>query len=136
MWWILDSNYVKYLHIICTNGKLFILDNKSFLRHTKSVSNLNALILKERMGIGHFLLLTEIVARRIKGKSLPNIKWLQTELRISFTKVKSIIESLESRGLITKISDPCDKRRRFLNVTNKGYEYINELIVNVDLISK
>ena len=112
------------------------MDNKSFLRHTKSVSNLNALILKERMDIGHFLLLTEIVARRIKGKSLPNIKWLQTELRISFTKVKSIIESLESRGLITKISDPCDKRRKFLDVTNEGYKYINELIVNVDLISK
>jgi DNA-binding MarR family transcriptional regulator len=108
------------------------MDNKSFLRHTKSVSNLNALILKERMGVGHFLLLTEIVARRIKGKPLPNVKWLQTELRISFTKVKSIIESLESRGLITKISDPCDKRRRFLNVTNKGYEYINELVASVD----
>ena len=106
--------------------------NKDFLKHTKSVSNLNALILKERMGVGHFLLLTEIVARRIKGKPLPNVKWLQTELRISFTKVKSIIESLESRGLITKISDPCDKRRRFLNVTNKGYEYINELVASVD----
>ena len=108
------------------------MGNKAFLKHTKSVSNLNALMLKERMGVGHFLLLTEIVARRIKGKSLPNVKWLQTELRISFTKVKSIIESLESRGLITKISDPCDKRRRFLNVTNKGYEYINELVASVD----
>ena len=111
------------------------MGNKSFLKHTKSVSNLNALILKERMGVGHFLLLTEIVARRIKGKSLPNVKWLQTELRISFTKVKSIIESLESRGLITKISDPCDKRRKFLNVTNKGYEYINELVASVDQYS-
>lgn len=111
------------------------MGNKKFLKHAKSVSNLNALILKERMGVGHFLLLTEIVARRIKGKSLPNVKWLQTELRISFTKVKSIIESLESRGLITKISDPCDKRRKFLNVTNKGYEYINELVASVDQYS-
>lgn len=57
--------------------------SKKFLKHAKSVSNLNALILKERMGVGHFLLLTEIVARKIKGKSLPNVKWLQTELRIS-----------------------------------------------------
>ena len=111
------------------------MDNKSFLIHAKSVSNLNALILKERMGVGHFLLLTEIVARGIKGKPLPNVKWLQTELRISFTKVKSIIESLESRGLITKISDPCDKRRKFLNVTNKGYEYINELVASVEQYS-
>jgi len=111
------------------------MGNKDFLKHTKSVSNLNALILKERMGVGHFLLLTEIVARRIKGKPLPNVKWLQTELRISFTKVKSIIESLESRELITKISDPCDKRRKFLDVTNKGYEYINELVSSVDQYS-
>jgi DNA-binding MarR family transcriptional regulator len=108
------------------------MGNKAFLKHTKSVSNLNALILKERMGVGHFLLLTEIVARKIKGKSLPNVKWLQTELRISFTKVKSIIESLESRGLITKISDPCDKRRKFLDVTNKGHKYINELVSSVE----
>jgi DNA-binding MarR family transcriptional regulator len=73
---------------------------------------------------------------RLKGKSLPNVKWLQTELRISFTKVKSIIESLESRGLIIKINDPVDKRRKFLDVTNKGNKYICELIQNVDLISK
>lgn len=111
------------------------MENKAFLKHAKSVSNLNALILKERMGVGHFLILTEIVARRVKGKSLPNVKWLQTELRVSFTKVKSIIESLESRGLITKISDPCDKRRKFLDLTNKGYKYINELIASVEQYS-
>ncbi|MDB3951983.1 MarR family winged helix-turn-helix transcriptional regulator [Gammaproteobacteria bacterium] len=109
--------------------------SKKFLKHAKSVSNLNALILKERMGVGHFLLLTEIVARRIKGKSLPNVKWLQTELRISFTKVKSIIESLESRGLITKISDPCDKRRKFLDVTDEGHNYIKELTLSVEQYS-
>lgn len=112
------------------------MNKKVFLRHAKSVSNLNTLSLKEKMGVGHFLLLTEIVASKIKGKSLPNVKWLQTELQISFTKVKSIIESLESRGLIIKISDPTDKRRKFLDVTNKGNKYICELIQNVDLISK
>ena len=112
------------------------MNKKVFLRHAKSVSNLNTLSLKEKMGVGHFLLLTEIVASKIKGKSLPNVKWLQTELRISFTKVKSIIESLESRGLIIKINDPVDKRRKFLDVTNKGNKYICELIQSVDLISK
>ena len=111
------------------------MDNKSFLIHAKSVSNLNALILKERMGIGHFLLLTEIVARRIKGKSLPNVKWLQTELRISFTKVKSIIEYLESKGLITKVSDAYDKRRKLLDVTDEGDKYINKLIASVEQYS-
>ena len=112
------------------------MDNeKTFLRRAKSVSYLNAISLKERLDVGHFLLLTEIIASKIKGKSLPNVKWLQTELRISFTKVKSIIESLESRGLITKVSDTYDKRRKFLDVTNKGYEYINGLIASVEQYS-
>ena len=53
------------------------MDKKSFLKHAKSVSNLNALSIKEKMGVGHFLLLTAIVARRIKQERMPNIKWLQ-----------------------------------------------------------
>jgi DNA-binding MarR family transcriptional regulator len=112
------------------------MNNKSFLRHTKSVSNLNAIRLKEKLGVGHFVLLTAIVASKIKGERLPNIKWLQTELQISFTKVKRITEYLESRGLITKITDPIDKRRKFLDVTSKGHKYICDLIESIDAIGK
>ena len=111
-------------------------NDSTFLRRAKSVSYLNALSLKERLGVGHFLLLTEIVASKIKGKPLPNVKWLQTELRISFTKVKSIIESLESRGLIVKTNDPKDKRRKFIDVTDKGYKYICDLNKSIDAIGK
>ena len=110
-----------------------IVGNKSFLRHSKSVSNLNALRLREKMGVGHFILLTSIVASKIKGERLPNIKWLQTELQISFTKVKSIIESLESRGLIAKINDAKDKRVKFLDVTEKGEQYIYNLISSLPI---
>ena len=113
------------------------MDNdETFLRRAKSVSYLNVLSLKERLGVGHFLLLTKIVASKIKGESLPNVRWLQTELQISFTKVKSIIESLESRGLITKISDPNDKRRKFLDVTQKGHKYISDINKSIDAFRK
>jgi|GEM_PF-2320208 len=111
-----------------------IVDNKSFLRRSKSVSYLNTLRLREKMGVGHFILLTAIVASKIKGERLPNIKWLQTELQISFTKVKRITGYLESRGLITKISDPNDKRRKFLDVTSKGHKYIWDLNKSIDEI--
>ena len=111
-----------------------IVDNKSFLRRSKSVSYLNTLRLREKMGVGHFILLTAIVASKIKGERLPNIKWLQTELQISFTKVKRITGYLESRGLITKISDPNDKRRKFLDVTSKGHKYIWDLNNSIDQI--
>ena len=112
------------------------MDKKSFLKHAKSVSNLNPLSIKEKMGVGHFLLLTAIVARRIKQERMPNIKWLQVELQISFTKVKSIINSLESRGLIVKVSDPNDKRRKYLDLTVKGNKYICGLMDSIDLIAK
>lgn len=103
------------------------MEDKEFLKHAQSVSRVNAFFLKENISSGHFLLLTQIVARKIKGDPLPNIKWLQTELQISFTKVKSIIESLESRGLITKINDGKDKRVKFLDVTEEGKKYIYNL---------
>ena len=112
------------------------MNEQAFLNHARSVSNLNRLSLKEKMGVGHFLLLTAIVARRIKQERLPNIKWLQVELQISFTKVKSIINSLESRGLIVKVSDPNDKRRKYLDLTVKGNKYICGLMDSIDLIAK
>jgi len=113
-----------------------LMDNNTFLRRAKSVSYLNAISLREKLKVGHFLLLTKIVASKIRGRPLPNVKWLQTELQISFTKVKSIIENLESRGLIAKVSDPNDKRRKFLDVTEKGYKYICDLNESIDEIGK
>jgi DNA-binding MarR family transcriptional regulator len=109
------------------------MEDKEFLKHAQSVSRVNTFFLKENISSGHFLLLTQIVARKIKGEPLPNIKWLQTELQISFTKVKSIIESLESRGLIAKINDAKDKRVKFLDVTEKGEQYIYNLISSLPI---
>ena len=109
------------------------MDNdKNFLRRAKSVSYLNAISLREKLKVGHFLLLTKIVASKIQGRPLPNVKWLQTELQISFTKVKSIIENLESRELIAKVSDPNDKRRKFLDVTQKGHKFICDMNESID----
>ena len=127
---MIPSNLV-YLFIL-----LSLMDNNTFLRRAKSVAYLNAISIREKLKVGHFLLLTKIVSSKIKGESLPNVKWLQTELQISFTKVKSIIESLESRGLIIKISDPNDKRRKFLDVTQKGHKYICDMNKSIDAIRK
>ena len=127
---MIPSNLV-YLFILIS-----LMNNNTFLRRAKSVSYLNAISLREKLKVGHFLLLTKIVASKIQGRPLPNVKWLQTELQISFTKVKSIIENLESRGLIVKASDPNDKRRKFLDVTEKGYKYICDLNESIDVIGK
>ena len=102
------------------------MKDEEFLKHAQSVSRVNNFFLKENISTGHFLLLTAIVARKIKGEPLPNIKWLQTELQISFTKVKSIIETLESSELLVKINDDEDKRVKFLDVTEKGKKFLND----------
>jgi DNA-binding MarR family transcriptional regulator len=109
------------------------MKDKEFLKHAQSVSRVNNFFLKENISTGHFLLLTAIVARKIKGEPLPNIKWLQTELQISFTKVKSIIETLESSELVVKINAGEDKRVKFLDVTEKGKKYIYNLISSLPL---
>ena len=104
------------------------MDNELFLKHALSVKRVHDFFIKEGIGTGHFLLLTEIVARKINKKNLPNIKWVQTELQISFTKVKAIIEPLEEKGIIKKIPSPSDKRVKYLDVTEKGEKYILDLI--------
>lgn len=112
------------------------MNKETFLRRAESVLYLNRVSLRENLDVGHFLLLTRIISCKIKGKSLPNVKWLQTELQISFTKIKSIIESLESREFIVKNNDPHDKRRKFIDVTDKGYKYMCALNTTIDEASK
>ena len=104
------------------------MENELFLKHASSVKRVHDFFIKEAIGTGHFLLLTEIVARKINKKNLPNIKWVQTELQISYTKVKAIIEPLEEKGIIKKICSPSDRRVRYLDVTEKGEKYIVDVI--------
>lgn len=71
--------------------------------------------------------MSEIIARKLENIQLPNVKWVQTELVISFTKLKSLLDDLENRGLIIKINDINDKRVKFLDVTKKGEEFIFQI---------
>ncbi|MFL2703988.1 MAG: hypothetical protein ACJ0FY_01045 [Gammaproteobacteria bacterium] len=68
--------------------------------------------------------MTEIVKRKIENKPLPNVKWLQTELEISTTKIKSICSELENRGFITKSLDVNDRRVKKIDITPSGKEFI------------
>ena len=53
---------------------------------------------------------------------LPNVKWVQNELGISFTKLKSMMDCLENRGFI-KISSKKDHRIKFIDITDGGKEF-------------
>tara|TARA_B110000305_G_C19332456_1_gene584724 strand:- start:485 stop:835 length:351 start_codon:yes stop_codon:yes gene_type:complete len=105
-----------------------IMEDKFFLKHAKSIKKVQRFFISEDITTAHFLLLTEIAACKIENRTLPNVKWLQTELQISFTKVKAIIESLEVKSIIKKIACTNDKRVRYIDLTPKGRKYIYDLI--------
>ena len=56
------------------------------------------------------MLLTEILRREAENEEPINVMWLQTELKMSFTKVKAVIEKLELRNFIKKTASKLDKR--------------------------
>ena len=65
-------------------------------------------------------LLSEILKRESEKMDLPNVKWVQNELGISFTKLKSMLVCLENRGFIIKISSKKDNRIKFIDITDDG----------------
>ena len=66
-------------------------------RHIFKILDQNGIDLRE------MYLLSEILKRKSENIELPNVKWVQNELDISFTKLKSMMNCLENRGFI-KIS--------------------------------
>ena len=100
-----------------------MLDSDFIINATRA-KEVNKLYKREKVNLGHIVLLTEIVQRKIENKPLPNVKWLQTELEISTTKVKSICSELEGRGFITKSFDVNDRRVKKIDITPSGKDFI------------
>ncbi|OUX09009.1 MAG: hypothetical protein CBE02_03045 [Gammaproteobacteria bacterium TMED242] len=98
--------------------------DSDFIINAIRAKQVNKLYLREKVNLGHIVLLTEIVKRKIENKPLPNVKWLQTELEISTTKIKSICSELENRGFITKSLDVNDRRVKKIDITPSGKEFI------------
>ena len=103
------------------------MNDSDFIMNAMRAKQVNKLYIKEKVNLGHIVLLTEIVQRKIENKPLPNVKWLQTELEISTTKIKSICSELENRGFINKSFDINDKRVKKIDITTSGKEFIYRL---------
>ena len=73
-------------------------------------------------------LFSEILLRKHNGTKLPNVKWVQNELKISFTKLKAMIDTLEERELIEKITSKNDQRIKYIDITEKGIEFFHKLV--------
>ncbi len=103
------------------------MNNSEFLFNATRAKAVNKLYLRENIDIGHIIILTEIIAREMNNELPPNVKWVQTELQISFTKVKSIIENLEKGGFMYKKVNIEDNRVRDLFITKAGSDYIYKI---------
>ena len=95
-----------------------------FIKNAEQAKKVNQLYIKENIDHGSIILLSEILVRKIKKEKLPNVKWLQTELQVSFTKLKSILDHLLERKFIIKLPDPDDSRGKLLDITENGSSFI------------
>ena len=86
-------------------------------RHIFKILDENGIDLRE------MYLLSEILKRKSEKMELPNVKWVQNELGISFTKLKSMMDCLENRGFIKKVSSKKDHRIKFIDITDGGKEF-------------
>ena len=100
---------------------------QKFKIHASTAKKIYKLFKSKKIQHAHIVVLSEIISRKSENIQLPNVKWVQTELDISFTKLKSLLDDLENRGLILKINDTNDKRVKFLDITKKGEEFIFEI---------
>ena len=102
--------------------------DSSFIAKNAGAKALHLIFIKESMGIPELIILSEIAVRRHNNEALPNVKWFQTTLQISFTKVKAVLDPLEKRGLIIKTQARDDHRVKHINLTEKGFKLISEIL--------
>lgn len=89
------------------------------------------LYLKEGIDLPSIIILTEIVVSKMEKRTLPNIKWVETEFQISFTKVNAILKDLVDRNFITKVPSEIDARVKYLDITKSGKEFIYKITGNL-----
>jgi len=102
--------------------------DQSFLAKNIGAKALQLIFIKESIGIPELIILSEIGVRMHKNEALPNVKWFQTTLQISFTKVKAVLDPLEQRGFIIKTQGKDDHRVKDINLTEKGFKFISEIM--------
>ncbi len=98
-----------------------------YVKINKSTRHIFKILDQNGIDFGEIYLLSEILKRKSENSELPNIKWVQNELCISFTKLKSMMDGLENRGYIKKIGAKRDHRIKFIDITESGKEFFFEI---------
>ena len=110
------------------NFDIIMKIDHSFIAKNAGAKALHQIFIEDSIGMPELIILSEIAVRRHDGRSLPNVKWFQTTLQISFTKVKAVLEPLEAKGLIIKSQAKGDHRVKDIDLTEKGFKFISEIM--------
>jgi DNA-binding MarR family transcriptional regulator len=119
------------MYALIKNKKIFnyfMKIDRSFISKNIGAKALHLIFIKESIGIPELIILSEIAVRRHNNESLPNVKWFQTTLQISFTKVKAVLDPLEEKSLIIKSQAKGDHRVKDINLTEKGFKFISKVM--------
>ena len=119
------------MYALIKNKKIFnyfMKIDQSFISKNIGAKALHLIFIKESIGIPELIILSEIAVRRHNNESLPNVKWFQTTLQISFTKVKAVLDPLEEKSLIIKSQAKGDHRVKDINLTEKGFKFISKVM--------
>lgn len=106
---------------------LRMMNDDVFKKNALRAKQLMGLYLKEGIDLPSIIILTEIVVSKMEKRALPNIKWVETEFQISFTKVNAILKDLVDRNFIIKVNSEIDARVKYLDITKSGKEFIYEI---------
>ena len=107
------------------------MKDEVFKNNAIRVKQVMSLYLKEGIDLPSIIILTEIVVSKMEKRALPNIKWVETEFQISFTKVNAILQDLVDRNFIIKVPSQIDARVKYLDITKSGKEFIYEITGNL-----
>ena len=110
------------------NFDIIMKIDHSFIAKNAGAKALHQIFIEDSIGMPELIILSEIAVRRHDGRSLPNVKWFQTTLQISFTKVKAVLEPLEAKGFIIKSQAKGDHRVKDIDLTEKGFKFISEIM--------
>ena len=117
------------MYQVCLEKKhiIYIMKDDIFLSNSLRAKQVMRIYLRENIDLHSIIILTEIVVSKIEKRSLPNIKWVETEFQISFTKVNAILTGLIKRKFIIKVPSKIDARVKYLDITKSGREFIYKI---------
>ena len=105
-----------------------------YVKINKSTRQIFKILYQNVIDFGEMYLPSEILRRKSENSEQPNFKWVQNELCISFTKLKSMIGGLENRGYIKKIGAKRDHRIKFIDITKPGKEFFFSFCLSIFII--